>query len=98
MKKNIIIIGARGYEKEYGGWETFVTNLINNYNDKNTTFYVPELNHNKKNSGTEIRNGVICPQIYTPRQGFVTMFTFTFKAVLYFKKFIKKEKLENVVM
>lgn len=98
MKKNIIIIGARGYEKEYGGWETFVTNLINNYNDKNTTFYVPELNHNKKNSGTEIRNGVICPQIYTPRQGFVTMFTFTFKAVLYFKKFIKKEKLENVVI
>lgn len=98
MKKNIIIIGARGYEKEYGGWETFVTNLINNYNDKNTTFYVPELNHNKKNSGTEIRNDVICPQIYTPRQGFVTMFTFTFKAVLYFKKFIKKEKLENVVM
>lgn len=98
MKKNIIIIGARGYEKEYGGWETFVTNLINNYNDKNTTFYVPELNHNKKNSGTEIRNGVICPQIYTPRQDFVTMFTFTFKAVLYFKKFIKKEKLENVVM
>lgn len=98
MKKNIIIIGARGYEKEYGGWETFVTNLINNYNDKNTTFYVPELNHNKKNSGIEIRNGVICPQIYTPRQGFVTMFTFTFKAVLYFKKFIKKEKLENVVM
>lgn len=98
MKKNIIIIGARGYEKEYGGWETFVTNLINNYNDKNTTFYVPELNHNKKNRGTEIRNGVICPQIYTPRQGFVTMFTFTFKAVLYFKKFIKKEKLENVVM
>lgn len=98
MKKNIIIIGARGYEKEYGGWETFVTNLINNYDDKDTTFYVPELTHNKKNNGTEIRNGVICPQIYTPRQGFVTMFTFTIKAVLYFKKYIKKEKLENVVM
>ena len=46
--KNIIIIGARGYEKDYGGWETFVTNLINNYDDKDTKFYVPELNHNKK--------------------------------------------------
>ena len=96
--KNIIIIGSRGYEKKYGGWETFVTNLVNNYNDKDTTFYVAELNHNKKNNGTEIRNGIICPQIYTPKQGFVTMFTFTIKAVLYFKKYIKKEKLDNVVM
>ena len=96
--KNIIIIGARGYEKKYGGWETFVTNLINNYGDKNTKFYVPELNHNKKNSNIEIRNGVICPQIYVSKQGFVTMFTFVIKAVLYFKKYIKKEKLDNVVM
>ena len=43
--KNIIIIGSRGYESEYGGWETFVTNLINNYNDPGTRFYVPELTH-----------------------------------------------------
>ena len=41
--KNIIIIGSRGYEKKYGGWETFVTNLINNYNDEDAKFYVPEL-------------------------------------------------------
>ena len=50
--KNIIIIGSRGYESNYGGWETFVTNLINNYDDKNTRFYVPELT-NKKNTKTE---------------------------------------------
>ena len=95
--KNIIIIGARGYESEYGGWETFVTNLINNYNDKETRFFVPELTH-EKNNEIEVRNGVICKQIYVPRQGFVTMFTFVIKAVLYYKKYIKKEKLENVVM
>ncbi len=95
--KNIIIIGSRGYESNYGGWETFVTNLINNYDDKNTRFYVPELT-NKKNTKTEIRNGVICKQIYVPDQGFVTMFTFVIKAVLYYKKLIKKEKMENVVM
>ena len=96
--KNIIIIGSRGYEKDYGGWETFVTNLINNYDDKDTKFYVAELNHNKKNRNVEVRNGVTCPQIYVPKQGFVTMFTFVVKAVLYFKKYIKKEKLDNVVM
>ena len=96
--KNIIIIGSRGYEKEYGGWETFVTNLINNYNDKDTKFYVPELNHNKKNRNIEVRNGVTCPQIYVPKQGSMTMLTFALKATLYFKKYIKKEKLENVIM
>lgn len=96
--KNIIIIGARGYEKEYGGWETFVTNLINNYNDKNTIFYVPELTHKKRNNNVEVRNGVTCPQIYVPKQGSMTMMTFAFKATLYFMRYIKKEKLENVVM
>lgn len=95
--KNIIIIGSRGYESNYGGWETFVTELINNYNDEDTQFYVPELTH-KKNTKVEVRNGVICKQIYVPRQGFVTMFTFVIKAVLYYKKYIKKENMENVIM
>ena len=27
--KNIFILGSRGYTKNYGGWETFVQNLIN---------------------------------------------------------------------
>ena len=95
--KNIIIIGSRGYESEYGGWETFVTNLINNYNDDDTRFYVPELTH-KRESQVEIRNGVICKKIYVPRQGFVTMFTFVIKAVAYYMKYIRKEKLDNVIM
>ena len=95
--KNIIIIGSRGYEKEYGGWETFVTNLINNYDDKDTKFYVAELTH-EKNKGIEERNGVICPQIYVPKQGSITMFNFAIKATLFFKKYIKENKLDNVVM
>lgn len=95
--KNVIIIGSRGYESNYGGWETFVTELINNYDDKNTKFYVPELTNNKETK-TEVRNGVVCKQIYVPKQGFVTMFTFVIKAVLYYKKMIKEEKMENVIM
>ena len=95
--KNIIIIGSRGYEKEYGGWETFVTNLINNYDDKDTKFYVAELTH-EKNKEIEERNGVICPQIYVPKQGSITMFNFAIKATLFFKKYIKENKLDNVVM
>ena len=28
MKKNLIIVGSRGYQFKYGGWETFVTNFV----------------------------------------------------------------------
>ncbi len=97
--KNIIIIGARGFKYNYGGWETFVTNLVANYHDSNTKFYIPDLNHNQDEDLKIInKDGVVCPQIYVPEQGFVTMFTFTIKAVRYFKKYIKEQKLENTVL
>ncbi len=97
--KNIIIIGSRGFEYNYGGWETFVTNLIYNYKDKDIKFYVPTLTHNKNENLKIInKNGVICPNIYVPDQGFVTMFTFTIKAVKYFKKYIKENNLENSIL
>ena len=30
----MFIIGSRGYHAKYGGWETFVSKLVDNYNDK----------------------------------------------------------------
>ena len=99
MEKNIIIIGARGFKYNYGGWETFVSNLVLNYKDKNTKFYIPDLTHNKEEDLKIIdKDGVVCPQVYVPEQGFVTMFSFTIKAVRYFKKYIKEKKLKNVVL
>lgn len=99
MPKNIIIIGSRGFEYNYGGWETFVTNLIYNYRDKNTKFYVPSLTNNKEdNEKIIIKKDVVCPQIYVPDQGFVTMFTFTIKATKYFQKYLKKNQLKNCIV
>ena len=97
--KNIIIIGARGYQFNYGGWETFVTNLIQNYNDKSVQFHIPELNHNKKENKSILnKDGVSCLQIYVPKIGFVTMFLYAIKALKYLKNYIKKNHLENVVV
>ena len=63
--KNIIIIGARGYKSNYGGWETFVTNLIANYKDKNVKFHIPELTNIKKEKNKIIeKENVSCLQIY----------------------------------
>ena len=95
--KNIIIIGSRGYKFEYGGWETFVTNLIDNYHDSNTCFYVPELSFDNTKKDRE-ENGVKIHPIYIPPQGNATMLTFAIKAVLYYKKYIKENNLDNVIM
>ena len=36
--KHVFIVGSRGYHVNYGGWETFVSKLVDYYNDKNTIF------------------------------------------------------------
>ena len=64
MKKNIFIIGSKGYTNHYGYFETFVNNFINNYKGNETKFYVFEKSNTKENNIDEIRNGVICPKIY----------------------------------
>jgi rhamnosyltransferase len=88
--QNIIIIGARGYKVSYGGWETFVSNLIKNYNDKNTKFHVPEVTNDKlkKNKIIE-KDNVSCLQVYSPNLGFVTMFLYAIKALYKMKKYSK---------
>ena len=97
--KNIIIIGARGYEANYGGWETFVTNLIKNYNDKNIFFHVPELTNIKNlNKTIKSKNGVSCLQVYSPKVGFVTMFIYAIKALKYMKIYIKDNNLNYVTI
>ena len=97
--KNIIIIGSRGYKFNYGGWETFVTNLVLNTKDKDVQYYIPNLTH-EKSEDRKIKkiDGVISPSLYVPNQGFVTMFTFTIKAIRYFLKYIREKKLDNTVM
>ena len=50
--KSVFIIGSRGYHENYGGWETFVTNLVDNYNDSDTLFYISKITTNNE----EVKN------------------------------------------
>ena len=95
--KNIIIIGSRGYKSKYGGWETFVTNLIDNYNDSNTKFYIPFVSYNKKDK-SYVKDNVVSTPIHVLNQGNITMFNFAIKATLYYKKYIKENNLDNVIV
>ena len=99
MKKNIIVIGARGYKYNYGGWETFVTNLVQNFHNDDYQFYIPHLTHVKEDDKKiQFIDGVEVPSLYVPEQGFVTMFTFTIKAMNYYLKYIEENHLKNTVI
>ena len=59
MKKNIFVIGSQGYNKNYGGWETFVKNFADFYDKKKANIYVSEISYSKATS-EYVSNGINC--------------------------------------
>ena len=97
--KNIIIIGSRGYKYNYGGWETFVTELVNNSKDKDMRFFIPYLSHDKNNKNKIThKDNIEEVNLYVPNTGYTTMFNFTIKSIEYYIKYLKTHKLDNVIM
>lgn len=93
--KNVFIIGARGYHANYGGWETFVSNLVDYYDDSKTRFYVGELSLDKDKSLDKINDNLFIMPTYVKASGSVKMFIYTIKSYLFSLKYIRKNKLEN---
>ena len=93
--KNIFIIGSRGYHTNYGGWETFVTNLVDNYNDKNTVFYVSELADKKSEDLIMENENLYRMPIFINKQGSMKMFLYAVQALNDAIDYIKKNNLDN---
>ena len=97
MKKHIFILGSRGYNFKYGGWETFVYEFVNNYKDKDTKFYIPYLTFNKEEDFSEVtEKNINSINLYVPQRGFATMFNFTRKSFKYTINYLTNNKLSNV--
>lgn len=92
--KNVFIIGARGYHENYGGWETFVSNLIDNYNDRNTKFYVSKIT-DKQEEKIIINDNLIIDPIYVNYKGSIKMFLYAIKSLDSAIKYIKENNIEN---
>ncbi len=95
--KNIFIIGSQGYNKNYGGWETFVKNLCDFYDKSKATIYVSELTFNKEDKNY-IKNDINCLPVYTKKMGNATMFINALLSFRYVKKYIKKNNVENAII
>ena len=95
--KDIFVLGARGYKANYGGWETFVTNFVDHYNDENTNLYIAELTKDpaKNKKMKKIREHVYLNYYYVKTDGKTQMFIFTIKSYLNTLKYISRNNLNG---
>ncbi len=91
--KHIFIIGARGYHAKYGGWETFVSKLVDNYHDPNTKFYISELSKKPKTE-YKINDNLQVKPIYVKGEIGQMLFC-TIKSLNYYLKYIKEKEIKN---
>lgn len=95
--KHIFILGSRGYQAKYGGWETFVTNLVDHYHDLNTTIYVGELTDKKEEDKKlrKINKHLYIYSFYVGVDGSAKMFFYTIKSYFSTLGYIKEKQLFN---
>lgn len=91
--KHVFIIGSRGYHAKYGGWETFVSKLVDNYNDKDTIFYISSLSDTLSYE-YKVNDNIIVKPIYV-KEHMGRMLFCTIKALNYYLKYIEKYDIKN---
>ena len=92
--KNVFIIGARGYHENYGGWETFVSNLVDNYNDSNTKFYISKITTNDEEI-ININETIEVFPIKVKNYNGINMFKYAIKSLNKTIEYIEKEHIKN---
>lgn len=97
MMKNVFIVGARGYHANYGGWETFVSSLVDYYGDEETRFYVGELSEVSDYDRVmeRVNDNLYLSPIYVKGMGSAKMFFYAMKSYLYVLRYIKQNGLRN---
>lgn len=93
--KNIFIVGSRGYHYNYGGWETFVSNLVDNYNDLDTKFHISMYTDDKKLKEYEVNDNVVVNPIYVKNSTSGKMFIYSVKALKYYIKYIENNNIKD---
>ena len=94
--RHVFILGARGYHENYGGWETFVSNLVDNYNDPTTKFYISKITTDNKEKVNIISDNIAINPVCVKKQGSIDMFIYAMKSLRQAIDYIEKEKIDNV--
>lgn len=98
MRKDVVFLGCRGYSRGYGGWETLVRNLIDNWQHPDVHFYVFELVHTPEEEGVAVVNGVTCIRILVSAKNHFEMIFCDYKALRMLKELKARFGLENPIL
>ena len=92
---DVIFFGCRGYSVNYGGWETFLHNLIGYWKDQSFRFFSLEIVDKKDDERDEIINGVTCIRIYVKTKSHAKMIIFGIKSIKRLKAICKKYSISD---
>ncbi|HFU4190366.1 TPA: beta 1-4 rhamnosyltransferase Cps2T [Streptococcus suis] len=94
--KSVYIVGSKGIPAKYGGFETFVDNLISNQQSENIQYFVACMMENSKKSNFESKefsyNGAKCFNIEVPNIGPARAIVYDILALNESIKIAKKNK------
>lgn len=100
MKKHVFIIGSRGLPAKYGGFETFVEELVKHQNNKNIKYHVAcqSENSDKGQPGEHFDYlGADCFVIKVPNIGPARVIAYDILAINAALRYCKKEGIESPI-
>ncbi|QNT43947.1 MAG: glycosyltransferase family 1 protein [Lactobacillus kefiranofaciens] len=95
--KNVFIVGSKGIPAQYGGYETFVDNLVARQVSKDIKYHVACMTFNKNTRDYDY-NGADCHEICVPNIGGPKAILYDLKALNWALKEIKEKNLRNGIV
>ncbi len=94
--KHVFIIGSRGLPAKYGGFETFVAELVANQNSSEITYHVACLSDAEHQTHFDYQ-GADCFTIKAPKLGPARVIAYDMMAIDYSLKVIKEQQIESPI-
>ena len=93
--KNVFIIGSKGIPSNYGGFETFVDELVTRKKSKNIQYHVACMNSDKDEF---IYNNARCFNVHVPNIGPAKAVYYDIKALSDIVKYIKEKHIQGGIV
>ena len=97
MKKDIFIVGSKGIPAQYGGYETFVDNLVTKQVSDDIKYHVACMTFNKDTRDYDY-NGADCHEIYVPDIGGPKAILYDLRALDWALSKIKNNNLKDGIV
>lgn len=94
--QHVFIIGSRGLPAQYGGFETFVDQLVSHQVSPDIQYHVACLSNNQAYQHFDFK-GIDCFTIKAPRLGLARVIAYDMMAINYALKHIKKQGIEQPI-